>query len=104
MNNNFSQEIKEKIQKMQERIKVDKNITNYSEDEMRYIQRPIGDAIYRGRPRKNDSEKAKPNDRIICEICGKEYFRSGSANHKATKYHQIHKDLNSKLVKLLLKK
>lgn len=92
------------IEQIQEKIKTDKNILKYVEEEIRYLQKPIGSALYKGRPRKPDNEKAKPTDRITCEICGKEYFRSGSANHKATKHHIIHQDLNKKLMKILLNK
>lgn len=41
-----------------------------------------------GRPKKNEEEKAKKNERIICDICNKSYIRYNSYNHKKTKYHQ----------------
>lgn len=92
------------ISKIQEKIKNDKNIIAYIEEEIRYLQKPIGSALYKGRPKKTESEKAKPTDRLTCEICGKEYFRSGSAKHKATQHHILHQNLNKKLMKMLLNK
>ena len=91
------------VGEIQDKIKGSKNIVDYDEMEMRYLQRPIGSALYKGRPRKPESERAKPTDRITCKICGKEYFRSGSAKHKLTKYHILHEDLNKKLMRILLK-
>ena len=92
------------IQKIQEKIKNDKNIIGYQEEEIRYLQKPIGGALYRGRPKKNESEKAKPTDKLTCEICGKEFFRSGRTQHKNTQYHILHQNLNKKLMKMLINK
>lgn len=95
---------KEEISKIQDRLKRDKNIINYIEEEIRYMQKPLGSALYKGRPRKDDEDKAKPTDRLVCETCGKEFFRSGRAQHKATQYHILHENLNKKLMKMLLNK
>lgn len=32
--------------------------------------------------------KTSPSDRIICDICSKEFIRSRRTAHKGTKYHQ----------------
>lgn len=92
------------VPKIQEKIKNDKNIIGYIEEEIRYLQKPLGSALYKGRPRKSDDEKAKPTDRLTCEICGKDFFRSGRSKHKTTQYHILHQNLNKKLMKMLLNK
>lgn len=46
-----------------------------------------------GRPKKTDSEKAKGKDRIICDICYKEYSRHNAHNHRNTQYHQVHNNI-----------
>lgn len=91
---------------VQENLKKGLSLTNYSEEELKYLQKPIGKAIYKnstkGRPRKQEHEKCKPTDKITCEICGKTYIRSGSAAHKITNYHKLHERMNTKLRKILL--
>ena len=42
----------------------------------------------RGRPKKSDNEKAKPTDKIVCDICEKIITRSGRTRHTRTAYHQ----------------
>lgn len=86
-------------------IKNNKNLTQYSIEELQYVQTPLGKACYKsGRPKKNEFEKAKPTDKITCEICGKNFFRSGRANHYKTEYHKAHNAMNSKLRKILIEK
>jgi hypothetical protein len=80
-------------------------IIDMSKEQFEYSQRPLGKAIYKhniGRPKKEITEKALPTDRIKCDLCGKEYFRSGSYNHKKTVFHQEKLKVNKKLVKLLI--
>ncbi len=83
-----------------------KPITELTKDEFQYTQTPIGGPTYkhnlkRGRPIPENG-KAKPTDRIKCEICGKEYFRSGSTKHKRTEYHRAMERVNKKLLDLLV--
>lgn len=80
-----------------------KRITLLDNDEIKKIQTPIGKAIYInsiGRPRKE--EKALPNDRLICDVCGGKFIRSHRSAHKKTKVHQAYENMNKKLSKLLL--
>lgn len=44
----------------------------------------------RGRPKKEESDKAKWNDKILCEICGEKYLRSNQTRHKKSKIHISH--------------
>lgn len=87
---------------------LDKPILQLTKDEFQYTQTPIGGPTYkhnlkkRGRPTVETNQKKKPNDRIKCEICGKEYFRSGSTKHKRTEFHQAHVKINKKLLDLLI--
>lgn len=92
------------LQNIQEKLKVDKNISEYTVDELKYLQKPIGKALYRGRPKKDDNDRAKPTDRLKCEVCGKEFFRSGRTKHNQTKHHLLHEKMNKKLMKMLVDK
>ena len=91
------------MDKIQKNLKEKKELVQYDEDELKYVQKPLGKAIYKaGRPKKSDDEKAKWNDKIKCSICNKEYIRSASNAHKITQYHKIHSKMNDKLKKLLI--
>ena len=51
----------------------------------------------RGRPIKKEEEKAKPNDKINCNICGKIYTRANQTRHKKSKYHTLAERLTQKM-------
>lgn len=42
-----------------------------------------------GRTKLDDDEKANPNDRITCDICGSYYTRSNKSKHLTTKLHKM---------------
>lgn len=86
---------------IQNTIKKNKNFCDYTHEEFEYAMKPIGKALY-GRPVVED--KALPTDRITCEICSKEFIRSGRSNHNKTIYHQVHANMNDKIRKLLINK
>lgn len=97
------------IKDIQKKLRQNKNFAKYTIDELKYVQKPIGRALYKiedipkcGRPRV--SEKKSPSDRIICNICSKEFTRSGRTKHNRTQYHQAFEEMNSKLRKLLIDK
>lgn len=114
----------ENIENIQNTIKSGKSTTLMTSDELNYINNsPIGKAMARkvGRPRKVLTEdelakklkknpigrpklekKSSPNDKILCEICGKYYTRSGSCNHKRTQYHQLHLKMDKKIRDVLI--
>lgn len=91
---------------IQRKIRDDKNLADYDEDELDYVMKPVGTALYncKGRPRKCEDEKARPNDRIKCDICSKYFTRSGRSGHNRTQYHMIHSKINKKLRNLLINK
>jgi hypothetical protein len=41
-----------------------------------------------GRPKKTEDTKAKPNDRVTCDICKGTFTRGNRSAHKKTRYHQ----------------
>lgn len=84
------------------KILEDKNVVNYTEEEIKYCTTPIGNAIYNHRGRKRKEKKCLPTDRVKCEMCGKEYTRSGKYNHDKTKVHQTYVKLNKKIASVLL--
>jgi hypothetical protein len=88
------------------KLKDDKNLVDYNVDELDYVMKPLGSALYkkRGRPRMNDEDKALPSDKIKCPICSKLFTRSGRTGHNRTTYHRVHSDMNDKLRKLLINK
>ncbi len=92
--------------KIHNKLKTDKNLVDYDMDELDYVMKPLGAALYknRGRPRMNDENKALPSDKVRCEVCSKVFTRSGRSGHNKTTYHRVHLDLNQKLTKLLLNK
>lgn len=93
----------EKIQEIQNKIDKGEALTLYSTEELKYIQKPIGKAIYKnavGRPKKD--EKAKPSDRVVCDICGGKFVRSHRWDHNKTKVHQAYSKMNDQIRKLLL--
>jgi hypothetical protein len=90
---------------MQESLKNSKSIPLLNENEIKYIQTPVGQAIYKnsfGRPKKKDYEKAKPSDRLTCSICGGKFIRSHRSSHNKSKVHQAYLNMDNKLKKLLL--
>jgi len=89
------------IKKSQDKIRSD-DMINYDDSTLRYVQKPVGKALYRGRPRKSDEDKGKPNDRIKCNLCGKEFTRSNRSHHNNTQVHLLYKKVNEKMSKLVL--
>ncbi len=89
------------MEKIQENIK-EKELINYNEDELKYITKPVGKAIYlgRGRPKKNN--KLHWSDIITCNICNKTFTRSARTAHNKTNHHQIYLKINEKLRKILV--
>lgn len=89
-----------------QKLKTDKNLVDYDVDELDYVMKPIGTALYkkRGRPRMSEEDKALPSDKVRCEVCSKLFTRSGRTGHNRTTYHRVHLDLNEKLRKLLINK
>ncbi len=92
------------IKRIQRKIKHNKNLCDYTVEELKYVQKPIGKAIYKskkiGRPCVD--VKADPKDKLECEICGKIFIRSGRYNHNKTEYHIAHANMNDKIRKLLI--
>ena len=94
------------MEKIQEKIQKQKGLTQYSNEELQYIQKPIDQALYKsqGRPKKIEKNKAKWNDKIKCDRCGKIFIRSSRTAHYKTQYHKIFDKMNNKLQNILLSK
>lgn len=81
----------------------DKNIVDYSENQLRYLQKPVGNAAFNTEVEPIKSNKKKNwFDRIKCDVCGKEFTRSARTKHNSTQYHQIYSCLNTKLIKIIV--
>lgn len=87
---------------IQSKIKSNKNLTDYDVNELNYVMRPVGKALYKGRGRPRKEDKAQPSDRVKCSICSKVFVRSGRTNHNNTEYHKVHSKMNKKLRELLI--
>lgn len=48
-----------------------------------------------GRPKKDERDKADPNERLVCKICSLEYTRSNKSKHLKSKYHMIVENLTT---------
>jgi formylmethanofuran dehydrogenase subunit E len=88
---------------LKEKVEENKNIAHYSLDELNYIQKPIGKAIYKAEPiQSSKKRKAHWSDRVLCDVCNKYYTRSAKSNHVNTEYHKVYLKMNKKLQKLLI--
>lgn len=98
------------VQEIQNKIKESKNIMEYDQDTLKYIQKPIGKALFMNSNEEDTIEcdpvekrKALWNDRIKCKICGNTMLRSNQSKHKTTKYHMAFENMNNKIREMLLK-
>lgn len=99
---------------IQDKLKKGHGIATYNEEELKYLQTPIGKEIYKNAmntPQEQyiqitTTNKMKPtsrwNDRVKCTICGKIVSRSNQSNHRKSNQHQIYLKMNEKIRKLLI--
>jgi hypothetical protein len=96
-----------KISELQKNIKEGKNLTEYDNETLKYIQKPLGKALYlnleENKTENDGKENAKWNDKLKCKICGRITLRSNQSKHKKTKYHMAYENMNQKIRDLLLK-
>ncbi len=88
---------------MQDNLLKGEPLGNYSVNELKYVQKPVGRNIYKtgmGRPRKE--EHVSYLDKVTCKICGKTVSRSNQSNHKKSQYHMAHERMNKKIREVLL--
>lgn len=90
------------ITNLQKEIGSGKELSQFDHDELKYVQKPLGKAIYksslenrRGRPRVE--HKAHWSDKVVCDICGAETLRSNQSSHKKRQKHLIYVKINKKL-------
>lgn len=91
------------IKKLREKVKYNKNLTTYTEDELKYVQTVTGKALF-NHDEENEQPKQKTHwsDRVKCDICGKEFTRSSRTAHNKTLYHNMKKQEHDKLKKILI--
>jgi hypothetical protein len=92
------------IDDIKNRLRQGKELITCDLDELQYIQKPIGKSIYRhaNEERKKRKNKYISDERIICDLCGKDYRRSNKSFHEKTHYHLTYKLVNDKFKKLIL--
>jgi len=90
------------IKETKEIISSGKPIIDYDNNSLKYVQKPLGKALYRGRPRKNEEDKGKPTDKIKCSLCGNSFTRSNRSHHNKTQRHLLYDKVNKKMAKLVI--
>lgn len=90
------------IEDIQTNLKDQKGLSQYNVEELKYVQKPLGKALYKHVGRPKSENKAHWNDKIICKICGGKFTRSARTGHDKTKVHQIYAKMNDKMRKLLI--
>jgi hypothetical protein len=89
---------------MQKKFKQDKCVSDYDVDELDYLANPLGKANFK-QPIKKEIVKKVPNkpwtEKVKCEVCNKEYSRSGVTSHRGTKLHQYKLSMSQKFIGLL---
>jgi len=94
------------VKKIQDEIQKGKQLSKMSVEELKYVQKPIGKAIYdssakkTGRPRLEN--KVHWSDKVICDVCGVETLRSNQSTHKKSEKHLMYMKINKKLQDILL--
>lgn len=94
---------KKQVEIIQKQLRSGKSLPLMDTETWKYAKKPLGKAIYKanvGRPKKE--EHVDRSDRIKCDICGKIITRSARTNHNKTKYHQMYKNVEEKLRKILI--
>ena len=95
----------DKDKKIQDKIKHDKIVVDYKVDELKYLKKPIGKALYKYSEneklplRKKNIPKWK--EKVKCVVCGGMYMRSSKTRHEWTQRHKIYNNVNTKIVSLL---
>ncbi len=90
------------IRAIQDKIREGGPILDYEKDDIEYIERPIGKAIFNKADTPKKIPKVDPMDLIECEYCKCWITRRNLYVHKKTKKHQVQLNINSKLRELLI--
>jgi len=90
--------------KVQNNLAEQKGLGLYEKDELKYVQQPLGKAIYTtkkvGRP--ISETPSHWSDRVKCDVCGDYFTRSARSNHNKTRHHRDYEKMNYKIKELLL--
>lgn len=92
------------ISELKSKLREGKEVITCTPDEIAYIKKPIGKSIYKYAVEEKQQRKKKyvSDERVSCDICGKEYRRSNKSIHEKTHYHLTYKLVNDKLKQLIL--
>jgi hypothetical protein len=92
------------LAQIKKKLASDKELSTYTEDELRYAMTNVGRAIHKfgaGRPKKAPETKCLWSDKVECKLCNEMITRSSRTNHNKTVRHKIHESYNTKLSNLL---
>ncbi len=97
------------LRELRDSLREGMELCQYGAEEMKYITKPIGRAVYENAYENKDivkpkKEKKKNNrfERIECELCGRVISKNNKAAHRKTRYHQAFEKMNKKLREFLL--
>lgn len=98
------------ISEIQKKLGEGKAIVQCNEDELLYVMKPLGKAIYETALKRKEEREKKimPKKKITndikkkCPMCGKSVRKSNMARHEKTQYHQAYARMNRKVMNLLL--
>lgn len=95
---------KDLIDNIKNKLRIGKELINCEIDEIGYIKKPVGGSIYKTAIENKPKGKRKyiSHERILCDLCGKDYRRSNKTQHEKTQYHLTYKNVNDKFKQLLL--
>jgi predicted transcriptional regulator len=79
-----------------------KNLVQCDDDSIKYAMKPLGKAIVENKTPKQQTKKAKWDDKIICPRCGKTFIRSNRTAHNKTVYHKIYDEVGEKFQKIII--
>lgn len=101
------------LRELRDSLREGREVCQYDAEEMKYITKPIGRAVYENAYENKDNdigkekkEKKKNNrfERIECELCGRIISKNNKAAHRKTRFHQAYEKMNKKLREFLLDK
>lgn len=103
-NTNSKNEERDLVENIKKILITEKGLINCELSELQYIK-PIEKSIYQITKEEKQQRKKKyvASEKIICDLCGKEYRKSNKSYHDKTSFHLTYKHVNDKFKQLMLK-
>lgn len=85
---------------IREDLLIKKSLPLLDVEELKYVQKPVGKALYLNSKIKKETWKNK----IKCNVCGKHYTRSNLTHHRNTEIHKAFDNINKKMMEIFINK